>query len=117
MSLVPPCPPAWPCPSLQVLAQDVANSLIPFSQRRNLHFKLAEALEASHTIPPVPAAIIGFHFAESCKHVEGDEWRRAMKAVEYWEKAGLEAMEGIDHLPVNKSGPPADGFEWLHGLL
>ena len=39
----------------------MANSLIPFSQRRNLHFKLAEALEASHTIPPVPAAIIGFH--------------------------------------------------------
>ena len=88
----------------------MANSLIPFSQRRNLHFKLAEALEASHTIPPVPAAIIGFHFAESCKHV-------AMKAVEYWEKAALEAMEGIDHLPVSNSGARAGVFKWLHGLL
>ena len=28
-----------------------------------------------------------------------------MKAVEYWEKAALEAMEGIDHLPVSHSGP------------
>lgn len=117
VSHVPKSTLAWPCPYLQVLAQDVANSLIPFSQRRNLHFKLAEALEASHTIPPVPAAIIGFHFAESCKHVEGDEWRRAMKAVEYWEKAALEAMEGIDHLPVSNSGAHADGFESLRGLL
>ncbi|KAL3159729.1 hypothetical protein ABBQ38_010135 [Trebouxia sp. C0009 RCD-2024] len=79
----------------QVLARDVAYDLIPFAQRRGLHARLAEALET--TLPRASATTIAFHFSKSCHAVEGSEWKRAVKAIQYWEMAAEEAMEGIDH--------------------
>lgn len=93
---------------LQVLAQDVANQLIPFSQRRNLHAKLAEAFEASHAVPPVPPAIIAYHWSESCRGSEDAEWKRVAKAVDWWERAAMAAMQGgIDDAQVGGQLCPA----------
>lgn len=83
---------------MQVLARDVAYDLIPFAQRRGLHARLAEALET--TLPRASATTIAFHFSKSCHAVEGSEWKRAVKAIQYWEMAAEEAMEGIDHHQV-----------------
>lgn len=80
---------------LQVLARDVAYDLIPFAQRRGLHARLAEALE--NTLPRAAAATIAFHYSKSCHSVEGSEWKRAAKAIQFWEMAAEEAMDGIDH--------------------
>lgn len=81
--------------TVQVLARDVAYDLIPFAQRRGLHARLAEALES--TLPRAAAATIAFHYSKSCHSVEGSEWKRAVKAIQYWEMAAEEAMDGIDH--------------------
>lgn len=83
---------------MQVLARDVAYDLIPFAQRRGLHARLAEALET--TLPRASATTIAFHYSKSCHAVEGSEWKRAVKAIQYWEMAAEEAMEGIDHHQV-----------------
>ena len=82
----------------QVLARDVAYDLIPFAQRRSLHARLAEALEI--TLPRASATTIAFHYSKSCHAVESAEWKRAVKAIQYWEMAAEEAMEGIDHHQV-----------------
>ncbi|KAL0052814.1 hypothetical protein WJX82_008196 [Trebouxia sp. C0006] len=79
----------------QVLARDVAYDLIPFAQRRGLHARLAEALETS--LPRASATTIAFHYSKSCHAVEAAEWKRAVKAIQFWEMAAEEAMEGIDH--------------------
>ena len=84
-----------------MLARDVAYDLIPFAQRRGLHARLAEALET--TLPRASATTIAFHYSKSCHAVEGAEWKRAVKAIQYWEMAGEEAMEGIDHHQVGQS--------------
>ena len=76
----------------------MAYDLIPFAQRRGLHARLAEALET--TLPRASATTIAFHYSKSCHAVEGSEWRRAVKAIQYWEMAAEEAMEGIDHHQV-----------------
>ena len=81
-----------------MLARDVAYDLIPFAQRRGLHARLAEALEI--TLPRACATTIAFHYSKSCHAVEGAEWKRAVKAIQYWEMAAEEAMEGIDHHQV-----------------
>lgn len=86
----------WWC--VQVLARDVAYDLIPFAQRRGLHARLAEALET--TLPRASATTIAFHYSKSSHAVEGAEWKRAVKAIQYWEMAAEEAMEGIDHHQV-----------------
>lgn len=83
---------------VQVLARDVAYDLIPFAQRRGLHARLAEALET--TLPRASATTIAFHYSKSCHAVESTEWKRAVKAIQYWEMAAEEAMEGIDHHQV-----------------
>ena len=77
---------------------DVAYDLIPFAQRRGLHARLAESLET--TLPRACATTIAFHYSKSCHAVEGAEWKRAVKAIQYWEMAAEEAMEGIDHHQV-----------------
>jgi hypothetical protein len=63
--------------TFQVLARDVAYELIPFSQRRSLHAKLAAVLEAcrSGSAPisgcvAVPPTTIGYHWQQSCATVE-----------------------------------------------
>ena len=84
-----------------MLARDVAYDLIPFAQRRGLHARLAEALES--TLPRAAAATIAFHYSKSCHSVEGSEWKRAVKAIQYWEVAAEEAMDGIDHGQVSCS--------------
>ena len=73
--------------TLQVLERDVAYELIPFSQRRSMHAKLAAALEdvrgaaaAAEGSPPVPATAVAYHWEQSCASVEVAEWRRALKA-------------------------------------
>ena len=83
---------------MQVLARDVAYDLIPFAQRRGLHARLAEALETS--LPRASATTVAFHYSKSCHSVESAEWKRAVKAIQYWEMAAEEAMEGIDHHQV-----------------
>ena len=94
-----PCvsPPAWLL--LQVLARDVAYDLIPFAQRRGLHARLADALETS--LPRASPTTIAFHYSKSCHAVEAAEWKRAVKAIQFWEMAAEEAMEGIDHHQVS----------------
>ena len=81
-----------------MLARDVAYDLIPFAQRRGLHARLAEALET--TLPRASPTTIAFHYSKSCHAVEAAEWKRAVKAIQYWEMAAHEAMEGIDHHQV-----------------
>lgn len=76
----------------------MAYDLIPFAQRRGLHARLAEALEI--TLPRASPITIAFHYSKSCHAVEGAEWKRAVKAIQYWEMAAEEAMEGIDHHQV-----------------
>jgi len=76
----------------------VAYDLIPFAQRRGLHARLAEALETS--LPRASATTIAFHYSKSCHAVEAAEWKRAVKAIQFWEMAAEEAMEGIDHHQV-----------------
>ena len=71
-----------------MLERDVAYELIPFSQRRSMHAKLAAALEdvrraaaaAAEGPPAVPATAIAYHWQQSCASVEVAEWRRALKA-------------------------------------
>ena len=87
-----------------MLARDVAYDLIPFAQRRGLHARLAEALES--TLPRAAAATIAFHYSKSCHSVEGSEWKRAVKAIQYWEVAAEEAMDGIDHGQVTCTTTP-----------
>ncbi|EIE21630.1 hypothetical protein COCSUDRAFT_56833 [Coccomyxa subellipsoidea C-169] len=81
----------------QVLARDVAYELIPFSQRRALHADLARALEEDGRAGCVPATILAYHWTHSCAGVEAGEWRRALQAVWWWERAAHAAQEeGID---------------------
>ncbi len=79
----------------------MAYDLIPFAQRRGLHARLAEALETS--LPRASATTIAFHYSKSCHAVEAAEWKRAVKAIQFWEMAAEEAMEGIDHHQVRIS--------------
>lgn len=95
-------------PLLQVLARDVAYDLIPFAQRRGLHARLAEALETC--LPRAAPATIAFHYSKSCLSVEGSDWKWAVKAIQYWEKAAEEAMDGIDHGQVST-------LAWLYCCL
>ncbi len=76
----------------------MAYDLIPFAQRRGLHARLAEALETS--LPRASTTTIAFHYSKSCHAVEAAEWKRAVKAIQFWEMAAEEAMEGIDHHQV-----------------
>ncbi|CAL8469391.1 g8932 [Coccomyxa elongata] len=81
----------------QVLARDVAYELIPFSQRRLLHAELARALEEDGRAGAVPAAILAYHWTHSCAGIEASEWRRALMAVTWWERAAHDAQDkGID---------------------
>ena len=84
----------------------MAYDLIPFAQRRGLHARLAEALETS--LPRASATTIAFHYSKSCHAVEAAEWKRAVKAIQFWEMAAEEAMEGIDHHQVRGHSCIAD---------
>ena len=69
----------------QALERDVAYELIPYLQRRNMHAKLAAALEEARFAAiadgslPVPATAGAHHWQKSCASVEIAEWRRTMK--------------------------------------
>lgn len=84
----------------------MAYDLIPFAQRRGLHARLAEALETS--LPRASTTTIAFHYSKSCHAVEAAEWKRAVKAIQFWEMAAEEAMEGIDHHQVRVTRCIAD---------
>ena len=62
----------------QVLARDVAYELIPFSQRRSLHAKLAQALENDASADLVPPSTVAYHWTHSCAGSEAMHWRRAL---------------------------------------
>ncbi len=62
----------------QVLARDVAYELIPFSQRRSLHAKLAQALENDASADLVPPSTVAYHWTHSCAGAEAMHWRRAL---------------------------------------
>lgn len=57
-------------PLVQLLARDVAYELVPFLQRRTLHAKLAECLEARSDIRPIPASTLAYHWTRSCENNE-----------------------------------------------
>ena len=61
-----------------MLARDVAYELIPFSQRRSLHGKLAEALGSSAGPDLVPPSTVAYHWTQSCAGAEAGHWRRAL---------------------------------------
>ena len=88
----------------------MAYDLIPFAQRRGLHARLAEALETS--LPRASTTTIAFHYSKSCHAVEAAEWKRAVKAIQFWEMAAEEAMEGIDHHQVRVTHAPLTGHVW-----
>lgn len=67
----------------QVLARDVAYELIPFSQRRSLHAKLAQALENDASSDLVPPSTVAYHWAHSCVGAEAVHWRRALHVCLY----------------------------------
>lgn len=50
--------------------RDAAYELIPFTQRRVLHAKLAEVLSSAASDPPVPANVVAYHWAQSCKLID-----------------------------------------------
>ena len=72
-------------PHVQALERDVAYELIPSLQRRNMHAKLAAALEEVRSAAvaegsrPMPATAVAYHWQRSCASVEIAEWRRTLK--------------------------------------
>ncbi len=64
---------------LQVLGKDVAYELLPYSTRRDLHAKLAQAYEESKGSQKVAPSRIAFHYSRSCNTVEVAEWHRTVK--------------------------------------
>lgn len=64
---------------LQVLGKDVAYELLPYSMRRDLHAKLAQAYEESKGSQKVAPSRIAFHYNRSCATVEVAEWHRTVK--------------------------------------
>ena len=71
----------------QALERDVAYELIPSLQRRNMHAKLAAALEKVRAAAvatgtrPIPATAVAYHWQRSCASVEIAEWRRTLKVL------------------------------------
>lgn len=64
---------------LQVLGKDVAYELLPYSMRRDLHAKLAQAYEEIKGSQKVAPSRIAFHYNRSCATVEVAEWHRTVK--------------------------------------
>lgn len=75
-----------------MVARDVVYELIPHFQRRGLHAKTAEVLEAQEG-GCAPMTTVAYHWSQACLGVEITEWRRAFRAAECWEKAAAEATE------------------------
>jgi predicted ATPase/class 3 adenylate cyclase len=77
------------------LIQDTAYNSLLRSRRRQVHFKVAETLEAVEGIPQNQPELLAHHFTEA----EGFE-----RAIEYWQKAGERAVrksanaEAVDQL-------------------
>ncbi|GMH35277.1 hypothetical protein BSKO_03145 [Bryopsis sp. KO-2023] len=74
-----------------MVARDVVYGLIPSSQQQQLHAKLGEVLTGYGK--KVPTTAIAFHWSQSCLGDEVAEWRRAVMAMRWWERAANEAGE------------------------
>ena len=57
----------------------MAYELLPYSMRRDLHAKLAQAYEESKGSQKVAPSRIAFHYNRSCATVEVAEWHRTVK--------------------------------------
>lgn len=88
----------------QVLARDVVFDMIPITQRRDWHGRLAAAMERLAPDLPLPPSTIAYHWLESCAGLEVAQWPRALKAMEYWERAGVAAVD---------AGTPAEALNLL----
>lgn len=67
-----------------MLGKDVAYELLPYSTRRDLHARLAQAYEESKGSQRVALSRIAFHYSRSCNTVEVAEWHRTVK-VRSWQ--------------------------------
>eukprot|EP01025_Chloroclados_australasicus_P020637 TRINITY_DN21764_c0_g1_i1.p1 TRINITY_DN21764_c0_g1~~TRINITY_DN21764_c0_g1_i1.p1 ORF type:complete len:304 (-),score=25.47 TRINITY_DN21764_c0_g1_i1:302-1213(-) len=72
-----------------VVSKDVVYDMIPTYQRRQFHARLAEELERLNLSgkQKFPLHLLAYHWQQSCQSNELVEWRRAIKAMNYWQDA------------------------------
>lgn len=111
MQQVPDEPSTWQF--CQPLARDVVYDLIPVAQRREWHARLARAMEryeprsdsdaegeyggSEAVARHLPPATIAFHWSQACEGVEASQWRRSLRAIEWWERSVLAAIDAAAH--------------------
>ncbi|GMH42274.1 hypothetical protein BSKO_10193 [Bryopsis sp. KO-2023] len=72
------------------VARDAVYGLIPNGQRRRLHAKFAQVLQEGGDWDD---SIVAFHWEKSSEGVEAVEWRRTLKAISGWQRAGVYARD------------------------
>eukprot|EP00887_Chlorella_sp_A99_P006306 scaffold3.g6306.t1 len=92
-----------------VLARDVVYDMVPLGQRREWHARLAAAMEGwarpagqggegdGQGPDHLPPATIAFHWTQSCRRTEATQWHRTLRAIEWWQRAAVAALDAGEH--------------------
>ena len=97
---------------VDVLVRDVVYDMIPLTQRKEWHARLAAAMvvksrqgddvdvegdekkkKKEKKTKSIPAAIVAYHFTQACFQDEIAHWQVALHAIEWWERAAGEAAQ------------------------